>query len=87
MSRNKMCNKPYIAMCGEGGIWTHARFYTPTPLAGEPLIATWVLLHILLMYINGLCFCLTPTVPLWYFIFVSYALNVFVKLSSLLIFL
>ena len=32
--------------CGaEGGIRTPARFYPPTPLAGEPLIATWVLLH------------------------------------------
>ena len=29
----------------EGGIRTPARFYPPTPLAGEPLIATWVLLH------------------------------------------
>ena len=29
----------------EGGIRTPARCYPPTPLAGEPLIATWVLLH------------------------------------------
>ena len=29
----------------EGGIRTPARYYPPTPLAGEPLIATWVLLH------------------------------------------
>ena len=31
----------------EGGIRTPARFYPPTPLAGEPLIATWVLLQVL----------------------------------------
>ena len=34
--------------CGfgaEGGIRTLARFNPSTPLAGEPLIATWVLLH------------------------------------------
>ena len=29
----------------EGGIRTLARFNPTTPLAGEPLIATWVLLH------------------------------------------
>ena len=27
---------------GEGGIRTHARYYPSTPLAGEPLLATWV---------------------------------------------
>ena len=27
---------------GEGGIRTHARHYPSTPLAGEPLLATWV---------------------------------------------
>ena len=30
---------------GDGEIRTLARFNTPTPLAGEPLIATWVHLH------------------------------------------
>ena len=35
----------FIHFGAEGGIRTPARFYPPTPLAGEPLIATWVLLH------------------------------------------
>ncbi len=33
---------------GEGGIRTLARYDPSTPLAGEPLIATWVLLHFLI---------------------------------------
>ena len=50
LKRKKKVPKPLVqaisALSGaEGGIRTPARFYPPTPLAGEPLIATWVLLH------------------------------------------
>ena len=30
-------SKPFVLDGAEGGIWTLARFYPPTPLAGEPL--------------------------------------------------
>ena len=36
---------PVTLYGAEGGIRTLARFNPTTPLAGEPLIATWVLLH------------------------------------------
>ena len=44
-SQNMVCSN-LMSNGGEEGIWTLARFYPPTPLAGEPLIAAWVLLHI-----------------------------------------
>ena len=35
---------------GEGGIRTLARLSAPIPLAGEPLMASWVPLHILTLF-------------------------------------
>ena len=45
LQKNAGAKRTLLRRGAEGGIRTPARFYPPTPLAGEPLIATWVLLH------------------------------------------